>query len=134
MSQHCKELLHSWKICAKITRKPKSKLTFAQLHYRLEISRTLLVHTRSRLTPHSMQNLAVSTGNLLPHSWQKRERRGGGAGAESRRGRCSDASDPLELSPGRGRHVELRRDDERELVCFSAIDTPQFWANSDSCR
>lgn len=75
--------------------------------------------TRSRFTPHSMQNLAVSTGNLLPHSWQKRERRG--AGCDPR----SDASEPLELMPPLAPlrcQPGLRRDDARDEVRFSETE------------
>lgn len=87
------------------------------------------VYTTSRLTPHSMQNLAVSTGNLFPHSWQNRDRRG--PDAESLRQRCSDASEPLELSePPAPRHAGLRRDDARDDVRFSVMlhgsSTPQL--------
>lgn len=83
----------------------------------------ILVQTTSLLTPHSMQNLAVSTGNLLPHSWQKRERRGAEAGVRvPGRAWCREDSEPLELSSG-ARHAPLWREEARELVRFSGRET-----------
>lgn len=108
-------------------------MLWVKLLNRLEISHMYrLFYMTSLLTPHSMQNLAVSTENLVPHSWQNRERRG--AGAESRRPGWSDASELLELSSPWPRQVGLRREDARELTRFSvgtntASNIECLWVN-----
>lgn len=56
-------------------RRPGINCQILNLVGRLEHCRLNKHYTTSLFTPHSIQNLAVSTGNLFPHSWQKRDRR-----------------------------------------------------------